>query len=86
MHAILLCYLLINYTYSVEHNIGVFTYKNFMYYITNFWALVLVNLAARKVFGNLIQLYLGTRPLSIHWLLKYIFELHFRIFLFRFLY
>jgi hypothetical protein len=36
-----------------EDNIGVFMYTNFMYYIINFWALVLVNLAAREVFGNL---------------------------------
>jgi len=78
MQAIPLCYLLINYAHSVKYNIGVFMYKNFMYYIRNFWV-------AREVLGNFIQLYLGTRPLLIHWLLKYIFELHFRIFLFRFI-
>ena len=37
-----------------------------MYYITNFWALVLVNVAAREVFGNLMQLHLVTRPASIN--------------------
>jgi hypothetical protein len=41
-------------------------HKNFMYYITNFWALVLVNVAAREVFGNLMQLHLVTRPASIN--------------------
>lgn len=64
-----------------------FMCKNFILcLIHNIWVLVLVNLVAGEIFGTIIRAHLGNRPLLIHSLLKYIFELHFRIFLFILLY